>query len=120
MKWPSPGSGLARCRRLSSGRKEALSDRLIQLGYVESFADYARLLWEADYVVSTAWQEFFGISVCEAAYCGCLPILPDRLNYPSLLTDELRAACLYQRDRLTSQLRYHLESDTMPRYISIA
>ncbi|MCY3779812.1 MAG: DUF3524 domain-containing protein [Chloroflexi bacterium] len=94
--------------------KNALSDRLIQLGYVESFAEYARLLWEADYVVSTAWQEFFGISVCEAIACGCLPILPDRLNYPHLLTDDLRAVCLYQRDRLTAQLRYHLESGTRP------
>ena len=91
-----------------------LSDKLIQLGYVESFADYARLLWQSDYVVSTAWQEFFGISICEAIYCGCLPILPDRLNYPYLLPDDLKAACLYQRDRLTAQLRYHLDGAEKP------
>lgn len=94
--------------------QKVLSDRLIQLGYVESFCEYARLLWRADYVVSTAWQEFFGISVCEAIYCGCLPILPDRLNYPYLLTDELKDACLYQRDRLTAQLRLYLESNILP------
>ena len=88
-----------------------LGDRIIQLGYIDSFADYARLLWSADYVVSTAWQEFFGLSVSEAIYCGCLPILPDRLNYPHLLTEELKPACLYQRDRLTAQLRYHLDSN---------
>ena len=86
-----------------------LGDRIIQLGYLKSFAEYARLLWEADYVVSTAWQEFFGVSVCEAIYCGCIPILPDRLNYPNLLTEPLKPACLYQRDRLTAQLRYHLD-----------
>ncbi len=91
-----------------------LADQLIQLGYVESFADYARLLWQADYIVSTARQEFFGIAVCEAIYCGCLPILPDRLNYPNLLTEEFKAACLYQRDRLTAQLRYHLERGSAP------
>ncbi len=91
-----------------------LGDRIIQLGYLESFAEYARLLWQADYVVSTAWQEFFGISVCEAMYCGCLPILPDRLNYPNLLPEEFAAACLYQRDRLTVQLRYHLERGSAP------
>ena len=85
-----------------------LPDRIIQLGYIDSFADYARLLWRADYVVSSARQEFFGASVCEAIYCGCLPILPNRLNYPHLLTDDLKQACLYQRDRLTAQLRYHL------------
>lgn len=88
-----------------------LGDRIVQFGYLESFASYAKLLWQADYVVSTAWQEFFGISVCEAIYCGCLPILPDRLNYPYLLTEDLKAACLYQRGRLSAQLRYHLVSD---------
>ncbi len=94
--------------------KTALADRLIQLGYMESFADYARLLWRSDYVVSTAWQEFFGIAVCEAITCGCLPILPDRLNYPNLLTDELKSACLYQPGRLSAQLRFHLESNFRP------
>ena len=92
----------------------ALADRLVQFGYVDSFADYARLLWRADYVVSTAWQEFFGISVCEAVYCQCLPILPDRLNYPNLLTEDFKAACLYQRDRLSAQLRFHLDSKSSP------
>ncbi len=91
-----------------------LRDKLIQLGYVDSFAEYARLLWQSDYVVSTAWQEFFGMSVCEAIYCGCLPILPDRLNYPHLLPDELKPACLYQRDRLTAQLRYYLDGNDKP------
>ncbi len=90
--------------------QQHLGDRIVQLGYLESFADYARLLWRADYVVSSAWQEFFGVSVCEAVYCGCTPILPDRLNYPDLLTAELKPACLYQRGRLTAQLRHHLDS----------
>ncbi len=88
-----------------------LGERIIQLGYVDTFAEYARLLWRADYVVSTARQEFFGAAVCEAIYCGCIPILPDRLNYPHLLPDALKQACLYARDRLTAQLRYHLAGD---------
>ena len=94
--------------------KRELGDRLIQMGYLESFADYARLLWRADMVVSTAWQEFFGAAVCEAIYCGCLPILPDRLNYPNLLTDDLRGDCLYGRGKLSAQLRHHLERETRP------
>ena len=88
-----------------------LGDRIVQLGYMESFAAYARLLWRSDFVVSTARQEFFGVSVCEAMYCGCLPILPDRLNYPHLLPEAFKQACLYQRGRLTAQLRFHLDSD---------
>ena len=91
--------------------RASLGEKIIQLGFVESFADYARLLWRANYVVSTAWQEFFGIAVCEAIYCGCIPILPDRLNYPHLITDELHAACLYQPGRLSAQLRYHLDGN---------
>ena len=90
--------------------RSQLGERIIQLGYVESFADYARLLWRADYVISTARQEFFGVSVCEAIYCRCIPILPDRLNYPRLIPEDLKAACLYQNDRLTAQLRYHLDN----------
>lgn len=86
-----------------------LGDGIVQLGYLESFADYARLLWRADYVVSTARQEFFGVSVCEAIYCGCIPILPDRLNYPNLIPKAFQRACLYQRDRLAAQLRFHLD-----------
>ena len=88
-----------------------LGDRIIQLGYLDSFADYARLLWRADYAVSSARQEFFGVSVCEAIYCGCIPILPDRLNYPNLIPEAFRGACLYQDDRLAAQLRYHLDNE---------
>ena len=94
-----------------SRAQSRLGDRIVQLGYVASFADYASLLWQADYVVSSARQEFFGVSVCEAIYCGCVPILPDRLNYPFLVPEENRRACLYQRDRLTAQLRYHLAGE---------
>ena len=39
-------------------------------------------------------QEFFGIAVMEAAYCGARPLLPRRLAYPELYPP----ACLYERD----------------------
>ncbi len=88
--------------------REQLGERIIQLGYAQSFAEYARWLWQSDYVVSAAWQEFFGAAVCEAMYCRCIPILPDRLNYPHLLPDQLKQRCLYARGKLTAQLAYHL------------
>ncbi len=90
--------------------REQLGDKIIQLGYIESFDDYARLLWQADYVVSTAYQEFFGIAVCEAIYCNCIPILPNRLNYPNLLTEETQSACLYNKDKLVPLLKHHLDN----------
>ncbi len=108
------GENFGKMPQVFHAAQSLLSDKLIQLGYVDEFADYARLLWQSDYVVSSAWQEFFGISICEAIYCGCLPILPDRLNYPHLLTEALKSACLYQRGRLTEQLRYHLDGKAKP------
>jgi len=61
--------------------RKRLADRA-HFGYVEDQALYARLLWQADIVVSTARHDFFGSSVVEAMYCECFPILPRRLAYP--------------------------------------
>ncbi len=72
-----------------------LGERLIHFGYAEGEADYARLLWDADVVLSTAIHEFFGVSVVEAIYCGATPVLPRRLSYPELIPAELHAICLY-------------------------
>jgi len=78
----------------SQGRNR-LGDRLVHYGYAENEAEYARLLWDADVVLSTAIHEFFGVSVVEAIYCGCWPVLPNRLSYPELLPPAAHAACLY-------------------------
>ena len=43
------------------------------------------MLSRADWVLSTASHEFFGIAVVEAMLMGCLPWLPDRLSYPELV-----------------------------------
>ena len=75
--------------------RSRLGDRLVHYGYVESEAEYAGLLHRADIVLSTAIHEFFGVSVVEAIYCGCLPVLPKRLNYPELIPPELHGRCLY-------------------------
>ena len=75
--------------------RERLPDRIVQFGYVEDPAAYARLLWQSDIVVSTALHEFFGAAIVEACYCGCLPILPRRLSYPELVPAEHHRNCLY-------------------------
>jgi glycosyltransferase involved in cell wall biosynthesis len=72
-----------------------LASRVLAWGYVPDATTYRELLWCADIVVSTAIQEFFGIGVIEAMYCGCVPILPRRLSYPEILPPEHHAACLY-------------------------
>lgn len=78
--------------------RERFTQQTLSWGYVPSIEEYARLLWRADIVVSTAIQEFFGIGLVEAMYCGCVPILPRRLNYPDLLPPEHHAICLYDTD----------------------
>jgi glycosyltransferase involved in cell wall biosynthesis len=75
--------------------RERWTDRIVHWGYAADRAAYAQLLRRADIVVSTALQEFFGISVIEALYCGCIPVLPHRLSYPELLPEAYHRDCLY-------------------------
>ena len=59
-------------------------------GYVESVAEYRRLLSESDVVVSTALHDFQGIAVLEAVAAGCRPVVPDRLAYTELFAHRYR------------------------------
>ncbi|MEO1646419.1 MAG: DUF3524 domain-containing protein, partial [Chloroflexota bacterium] len=85
-----------------------LGERVIHYGYTKSFADYARLLWQADYIISPSYQDFFGIAVTEAIYCQCVPLLANRLNYPHLIPTDYHAQCLFREGALTGLLRQHL------------
>jgi glycosyltransferase involved in cell wall biosynthesis len=78
--------------------REWLGPRVLAWGYAPDLAAYTTMLRQSDIVVSTAIQEFFGISVIEAIYCGCVPVLPRRLSYPELLPAEHHDACLYADD----------------------
>jgi glycosyltransferase involved in cell wall biosynthesis len=86
--------------------REGLAGRIVHFGYVEDAASYARLLWQADIVVSTALHEFFGAAVVEACYCDCFPVLPRRLTYPELIPPAQHETCLYTDfDGLLARLR---------------
>lgn len=79
---------------------ERYADRILHYGYAEDFHEYSALLHRADIVVSTARHEFFGVAMMEAIYCGCHPVLPNRLSYPELIPEALHhpllhAPCLY-------------------------
>ena len=75
--------------------REALGERVVQFGYLESKEAYFRLLCSCDVAVSTAIHEFFGVSVLEAIAAGCFPLLPRRLTYPELLPEALHERHLY-------------------------
>lgn len=89
-----------------------LGNRLVAFGH-QPLETYYRWLWRANAVISTANQEFLGLSVLEAMYCGAFPILPNRLSYPELLPEPLRAAHLYaQDDDLASAIEHFLLTPT--------
>ena len=95
--------------------RSRLEREIVQWGRVEEAADYASLLWEADVVVSTALHEFFGISVVEALYCGCYPVLPRRLSYPEMIPEEVHGEVLYGSDELVDALARAVERSATAR-----
>ena len=74
---------------------ERYAERIMHYGYADDFAEYSTLLHSADLIVSTALHEFFGIAVMEAIYCGCHPLLPNRLSYPELIPASLHKPLLH-------------------------
>lgn len=74
---------------------ERYAERILHYGYSEDFDEYSRLLHRSHLVVSTSIHEFFGIAIMEAIYCGCHPLLPDRLSYPELIPESLHRPLLH-------------------------
>ena len=79
--------------------QKRLGKRLLHCGYCEDFASYADWLWRADILPVTSRHDFFGISVIEALYCGCYPLLPERLVYPEHFPDNAKEPFFYHGRR---------------------
>ena len=104
------GESFGRAPAVFQKARERLGARVLQWGYVKEFADYAGWLWRADILPVTSRQEFFGASVVQALYCGCTPLLPDRLAYPEHVPDAARGGALYREDEsLVDRLRGLIE-----------
>ncbi len=82
-----------------AGFRESLAPYTLHWGYVPDATSYRDWLLRADVVVSTAIQEFFGIAIIEAVYCGAVPVLPNRLAYPELMPPEFHNTLLYDGDQ---------------------
>jgi glycosyltransferase involved in cell wall biosynthesis len=98
------------------GQGDRYSDAIARLGDVVAVArylpesEYREALRGADLVVSTAHQEFFGVSIVEAMYAGAMPLLPNRLVYPERIPADLADGCLYRGRRgLVSRLQWAVE-----------
>ncbi len=70
-------------------------DQITHFGYVENVDNYSKLLHSGDIVVSTATYEFFCVAIMEAIYCGCHPLVPNRLHYPELIPESLHRPLLH-------------------------
>lgn len=75
-----------------------LGERVAHWGYAPSREGYFGWLASCDVVASTAIHEFFGLSVVEAALCGCALLLPKRLSYPEIVPPALHGEVLYAND----------------------
>lgn len=100
------GESFARRPEEFDAAKQRLGARLGRFGYVASRQEYVRLLWSSDLVVSTAQQEYFGIAMAEAVWCGAWPIAPRALVYEDFYGGAPAAAHLYGDD---AELVQHLE-----------
>jgi glycosyltransferase involved in cell wall biosynthesis len=86
--------------------KKILGDQIVQFGFCESFADYAKWLSKADVIPVTSNQDFFGISIIEAVYCKTYPLLPNRLSYPELFKYNKNPEYFYNNEKqLYSKLK---------------
>lgn len=91
--------------------QEKLRSKIKHSGYADSLEEYAGWLHAADLLPVTSNQDFFGISVVEAAACGCYPLLPNRLSYPELFPPESWERHFYQDfDGLVDKLAWALEN----------
>lgn len=70
-------------------------EHITHFGYVENVENYSKLLHSGDIVVSTATHEFFCVAIMEAIYCGCHPLVPNRLHYPELIPSNLHKPLLH-------------------------
>ena len=86
--------------------REYFCNEILHWGYLDSFEDYATWLWAADILPVTSKHDFFGLSVLEAIYCGCYPLLPRKLSYPELYDVEAYPEYFYKdNDELLSKLQ---------------
>ncbi len=108
------GESFVRQPGVFEAARAKLGHRIGRFGTVEDRAEYARLLWEADIVVSTAKQEFFGIAMAEAVWCGAFPIAPRALVYEDFYGGEDAARHLYRDDaELVRLLEAALTADSL-------
>lgn len=81
---------------ISNGKAGSLEFQLPDFEYIVTLNrcgdkdSFHELLAESKYTVSFADQETWGISVFESLVSGCIPIVPDKLSYSEMYSEELK------------------------------
>lgn len=100
--------------------RDRYGDRILHYGYVSDMEKYGELLHRGDIVLSTSRYEFFCTALMEAVYCGCHPMVPERLTYPELIPESLHAPLLHapvfysSEDELFRKMRRLLLGESKP------
>lgn len=89
------GESYTRAPEAFGRARTVFGSRILHWGFIPDRTDYLRLLAQSDFVVSTAIQENFGLSIVEATYAGAHPLAPRRLSYPEVIPESLHGQCLY-------------------------
>ena len=93
--------------------KSKLAQHLLHWGFADSLSEYTYWMWKADILPVTSNQDFFGVSVVEAMYCNCYPLLPFRLAYPEHIPRRLHQDYFYHsEEELYTKLKYLLNNTT--------
>jgi len=99
-------------RRLQEMRRR-FADRFL-VGETYSLPDYFRLLWKADFQVSTALHEGLGIATLEAMYTENCCLLPNRCSYPEI-TEGFQDVLYNSREELLDKIGYFLKNEAARR-----
>lgn len=108
------GESFREAPEVFAGARSELADIAINFGHVESRSEYLELLGRCDIAVSTAFHEFFGLSVVEAAAAGCMPVVPRRLSYPEIFDVDANRELFYEEGTLAAALEALLDGDRLP------
>ena len=92
------GENFSKSPKVFEESKKDFANQIVHWGYVDSFEEYAKWLWKSHIIPVTSNQEFFGVSVMEAIYCGAWPILPNRLTYPELIPEIFHKDNIYKTE----------------------
>ena len=87
-----------------------LQEEILHMGFFPNVHDYLAALRSGDVVLSTSRHEFFGVSVVEAMFLGCLPVLPHALSYPEIIPPALHPHFLYKEAAVLPDFLTHFVS----------